>query len=154
MVGDFSNDGNLDLATSNSGDNTATVLLGRGDGTFLPGIDYAVGNIPGPFMAVGDFDGAGNLDLAITSRVDNTVTVLLGRGDGTFLPQTTYAVGSGPNVVVVGDFDGDGTPDLATGNLNWSPSSGTLGPPSVSVLLGRGDGTFLPASEVSRGAHS
>jgi hypothetical protein len=41
--------------------------------------------------------------------------------------------------VAVGDFNGDGTPDLAVADY------GFMGTPGVSVLLGHGDGTFLPA---------
>src|SRR5439155_755754 len=38
-----------------------------------------------------------------------------------------------PRVVAVGDLDGDGRPDLVTANTGGN---------NVSVLLGRGDGTF------------
>jgi hypothetical protein len=47
------------------------------------------------------------------------------------------AVGSIPDAVAVGDFNGDGIPDLAVANLE----SGT-----VSILLGSGNGTFTQAS--------
>src|SRR5262249_42286473 len=43
-----------------------------------------------------------------------------------------------PISVAVGDFNGDGVPDLAVANAGWFPSQ----PSSVSVLLGNGDGTF------------
>ncbi len=39
--------------------------------------------------------------------------------------------------VAVGDFDGDGTPDLAVANGSYANT--------VSVLLGNRDGTFRPA---------
>ena len=47
MAGDFSGDGQLDLAVANVGDNTVSVLLGNGDGTFQPQVTYAVGIGPG-----------------------------------------------------------------------------------------------------------
>ncbi len=50
-----------------------------------------------------------------------------------FAPQLTFAVGTHPRSVAVGDFNGDGTPDLAVTNA----SDGT-----VSVLLGNGAGSF------------
>jgi hypothetical protein len=60
----------------------------------------------------------------------------LGRGDGTFQAAVSYAAGSAPYSVAVGDFNGDGIPDLAVANV---------GSDNVSVLLGHGDGTFGPA---------
>ena len=46
------------------------------------------------------------------------MSVLLGNGDGTFQPAQTYAAGAVPRSVAVGDFNGDGKPDLAVANQN------------------------------------
>ena len=62
------------------------------------------------------------------------VTVLLGNADGTFQTANNFGVGVFPDGVAVGDFNGDGKPDLARGELFQDSS--------VSVLLGNGDGTF------------
>jgi hypothetical protein len=135
-VGDFNGDGKLDLVVVNNNSNqsgTVSVLLGNGDGTFQPHVDYPVGT--GPYsVAVGDFDRDGKLDLVVANYpFDFTVSVLLGNGDGTFKPQVTYATGRQPDSVAVGDLNGDGKLDLAVSNF----ADGT-----VSVLLGNGDGTF------------
>src|SRR5260370_14391454 len=62
----------------------------------------------------------------------------------------TYAAGSFPSSVAVGDFNGDGKPDLAVANQgNFAASNG-----SISVLLGNGDGTFQPAVNYAAGSHS
>lgn len=78
VAGDFNNDGKLDLAIANFGDNTITLLLGNGDGTFTfaSGSPYDVGK--GPFaITAADFNGDGKLDLAVANLTDGTVSILL-----------------------------------------------------------------------------
>ncbi len=60
-----------------------------------------------------------------------------------FGPQATYAVGTGPVGVAIGDFNGDGHPDLAVVNSNSN---------TVSVLLGTANGTFGPQTTYAVGA--
>ncbi|NDD28306.1 MAG: VCBS repeat-containing protein [Proteobacteria bacterium] len=81
-VGDFNNDGNLDLAVTNRDASTVSVLLGNGDGTFNAIQTLAVGATPYG-VAVGDFNGDNKLDIVIASY-GNSVSVLQGEGDGTF----------------------------------------------------------------------
>ena len=82
-----------------------------------PSSPYTVGTNPAS-LAVGDFDGDGNADVAIANYGSNTVTVLLGDGAGGFsaAPFSPFAVGSYPYSVALGDFNGDGKPDLAIAN--------------------------------------
>jgi hypothetical protein len=140
VPGDFTGDGHLDLAVTNCDDNTVSILLGNGDGTFQPQVTYPAGNGPGN-LVVGDFNGDGHLDLVVVDSIhvngrnpDNAVSVLVGNGDGTFRPAVEYPVGSEPFLVVAGDFTGDGHLDLAV--------TDSLANPDISVLLGNGDGTF------------
>jgi hypothetical protein len=139
-VGDFNADGKPDIAISNVLDGTVTVLLGDGSGGFTPasGSPVATGNAPRS-MAVGDFNGDGKPDLAVTNEFMNAVTVLLGDGAGGFTPASgsPFATGTSPASVAVGDFNGDGKPDLAIANS----MDGT-----VTVLSGTGAGGFTPAS--------
>src|SRR6266849_4211060 len=53
-----------------------------------------------------------------------------------FAAGKSYPVGTGPTVIVVGDFNGDGKADLAVANG---------GSNDVSILLNNGDGTFASA---------
>lgn len=64
-VADLDGDGTQDVVAANLDDNSVTVLLGQGDGTFATGTTYAVGTRPYQ-TAVADFDGDGSLDLATT----------------------------------------------------------------------------------------
>ena len=134
-VGDFNGDGKPDLAVANAGGNTVSVLLnttamGATTPTFAAQQTFAVGAAPAA-LAVGDFNGDGKPDLAVANGGDATVSVLLnttamGATTPTFAAQQTFATGTGPAALAVGDFNGDGKPDLAVVNQ----TAGT-----VSVLL-------------------
>src|SRR5713226_3490771 len=133
VVADFNKDGKLDLAVTNTNDNTVSILLGNGNGTFQTQVTYPTGNAPW-FLAAGDFNADGNLDLAIPNNGDNNVTILLGNGNGTFqTPGPTYAAGAGAHTIGVHDFNGDGILDLVVANN---------GSNNVSLLLGNGNGSF------------
>jgi hypothetical protein len=75
-TGDFNGDGKIDLAITDQDDNTASILLGNGDGTFQSPLEFPTGNFA-VGVAAGDFNGDGRLDLAVASHNDNTVSVLL-----------------------------------------------------------------------------
>jgi hypothetical protein len=145
-VGDFNGDGKLDLVVANAGGNNASVLLGKGDGTFQAAPNYSAGSTS-LNVAVGDFNGDGILDLAVanagtTPGFQGTVSIFLGNGDGTLRAAVNYAVGHTSICVAVGDFNRDGILDLVVSNYSSK---------SVSVLLGNGDGTFRAAVDYPAG---
>src|SRR5258708_807194 len=143
IVSDFNRDGKADVVVVNSGDNTVSILLGKGDGTFASRRDFATGKFPLAVVAA-DFNGDRKLDLAVANNFDRTVSILLGNGDGTFQTGPILVTRNPPQGVISGDFNGDGKLDIAT--VNSTVVTGTANN-SVSILLGQGDGTFSPAIE-------
>jgi len=135
-LGDVNSDGRLDMVASNYAPGTVSVLLGKGDGTFAVKQDYPVGGSP-VSAALGDLNGDGKLDIVSTSDTAATVSVLLGKGDGTFATKADYPTRKGSTSMALGDLNGDGILDIVVANSVPSASS-----TSVSVLLGKGDGTF------------
>jgi hypothetical protein len=141
-VGDWNGDGKQDLAVVNSGSSSVSILQGNGDGTFQPAKSYSVGTNP-VFLAAGDFNQDHNADLAVALAGDISngqtggVSILLGNGDGTFQAARNLSTDAIPNSLALGDFDGDGRPDLAV--AQGGPVE------CVTVLLGNGDGTFQPS---------
>ena len=144
---DFNGDGNGDLATANHGDNTVSILLGKGDGTFTIGTPLATGKGPVAIVSA-DFNGDGHSDLAVVNQTDNTVSIFLGNGDGTFTAGSVLATGSNPVAIATADFNSDGHADLAVVNQGTASAPGN----SVSIFLGNGDGTFTPGSTLTTGA--
>ena len=148
VVGDFNSDGRPDLAVVDGGNvdsvygpsgtdpGGVSVLLGNGDGTFQPAVEYAAGSGPLGIVA-GDFDGDGQLDLAVTDYSSNQVAVLMGKGEGTFASPVFYPAGSSPGAIAAADFNGDGKLDLVEADSGLVDGSN-----HVSILLGTGDGSF------------
>ena len=98
VTAEFTGDGHKDLATRNSQDNTVSVLLGNGNGTFKPAVSYPVAG-GGISIASGDFNGDGKPDLAVENFSAGTVSVLLNLGNGTFAGHVDYPAGPDPTVV-------------------------------------------------------
>jgi len=144
-IGDFNGDNKLDVAVADSGSTNVWVLLGNGNGTFQAPSNYAVGDAP-QAVGVRDLNGDGKLDLAVVNRASADISVLLGRGNGTFLDATNYPADADPVAIAIGDFNGDNKLDLAVAN-----SALFSDPPSLSILLGNGNGTFKNATNYSAG---
>jgi hypothetical protein len=129
VVGDFNNDGKLDVAWS---DSHLNVSLGNGKGGFLSPI---VTNLPGGVeMLAADFNGDGKLDIAETDG--HNVNIFLGNGDGTFTQSWFFQTRGGGNHIAVADFNLDGHLDLYI--TEWD-----LGHQWFEFFLGQGDGTFI-----------
>jgi hypothetical protein len=133
-VADFNADGKQDFATVNRDSGTVRVLLGSGNGKLLAPTEFGIGNYP-LSVAVGDVNGDSHIDLVTANFADNSVSVLLGDGAGGFGAAHNDAVGSLPINVKLADFNRDTHLDIITANSDYDNTG-------VSVLLGRGDGTF------------
>ncbi len=143
LSADFDDDGNADFVTTNLFDDSISVFLGNGDGTFEDAIVIAVAGGPSG-IAAGNFDG-GALDLAVTLDDDfpGEVAILLGDGAGNFDLQTpNQVVGDTPLGIAVGDLDNDSNDDIAV--ANWAEDS-------ISVLFGNGDGSFTDGPLLAAG---
>ena len=94
------------------------MLLNNGDGTFSKAVNYKSGS-GSRCVVFADFNGDGNLDAGVTNRDGHTLSILLGNGNGTFQPAVNYALGNNAlYILAVGDFNGDGKPDLAIASDN------------------------------------
>src|SRR5262249_26822757 len=122
VLADFNGDGVLDLAVTNFGGASVSVLRGlstggAANGTFGPAMNYAVSGSPSP-VATGDFNADGITDLAVGRA--GGVDILLGNatggmGNGTFAAAAHYPLanlGAAVLDLVVADFDNDGKADL------------------------------------------
>jgi hypothetical protein len=129
--GDFDGDGDVDVASANSGfpNNEVAVILNDGTGRYGSPIDTAITHFPLD-LAGSDFDEDGATDLAVATL--SSTLVLLADGDGTF---TVVSLSGQADTVACADFDGDGNADVAV-TVYQFPNS------LVRVFSGNGDGTF------------
>ncbi|MCX6745178.1 MAG: VCBS repeat-containing protein, partial [Candidatus Parcubacteria bacterium] len=140
---DFNSDNNKDLAVANGNSDSLSVLLGNGDGTFGSKTDYTVGRAPNTVVTT-DFNGDAILDLAVSNSFAGTISVLFGNGSGGFGGKVDYVICGtllGPYYLHVADLNNDNKADLIAVHDNRYIS----GSESISISLGKGDGTFYPA---------
>jgi hypothetical protein len=143
-VDDFNGDDDPDLAVVNrvsdaSNDRgSVMVVLGKAGASFGAPTAFRVGSYASS-VATGDFNGDGDPDLAVTSEGSSpygdagTVSVFLGQAGGSFGARTTFPTGSPGDSIAVGDFNGDGDPDLAMADYNGH---------AVKVMPGGPGGSF------------
>jgi len=127
-VGDFNNDGKPDLAVTYDGtdtsNNSVSILLGNGDGSFGIAKDFPAGSGPAGIVATA-FTGT-NVDLAVADETGNNVDVLVGNGDGTFTAPISLPTGNAPIALAAADVDGDSTIDLVSANNSSNTVTVTL----------------------------
>src|SRR5215210_3932790 len=150
VAADFNGDGKIDLAGAGL---NARVMLGLGDGSFRPQVEYPAGGYTQD-LAAGDLNNDGKLDLVITNLdAQLSLTVLLGKGDGTFGTPTSYPNDTGADSpsVVVASFDHDGRQDVVAAHQMACFNAPCVVADSLSFWRGMGDGTLQPAQQIRVG---
>ncbi|MBS1801213.1 MAG: Ig-like domain repeat protein [Acidobacteria bacterium] len=140
-------DNNLDVVTGDA-DQVITVLLGNGDGTFQPKVNYpgcpSLSSSPNIAVKIllADFNRDGNIDVALgcSDGVNGGVALLLGNGNGSFQSPQWQSTGDLAGLTI-GDFNNDGILDIALTDKTLK---------DVKIMLGNGNGTFQsPVTVVS-----
>ncbi len=162
IVTDLNGDGRKDIVVASRFGNELSVFLNRGQLTFTAStipLDSSVTDV-----TAADVNGDGRIDLLASGAnpqdsgffTEGYAYVIAGNGDGTFQAPVRYDVAPGAFQIVVGDFTRDGILDIATANRSAVFIDDICGNPyktwdSISILPGRGDGTFEAASSFSIG---
>ncbi|HET9364113.1 MAG TPA: VCBS repeat-containing protein, partial [Candidatus Angelobacter sp.] len=159
LVGDFNGDGKLDVIVPQRGQ--LIELLGNGDGTFAAPKTVISGILSfsdtSALFETADVNQDGRMDLIQRNGIlDGPIPVFniyLAQQDGSFVLQNSYSPYSGlpfqngfltpGQHSFVGDFNGDGIPDIAAFQSQPALPSQIY----VQFLLGNGDGTFTPTFE-------
>jgi hypothetical protein len=155
LLADFYGKGKLDFAVGNYGymgfQGNVTLFEGNGDGTFSNPTSYNAGFFP-VWLAAADLNDDGKLDLVAGNAYSNSVSVLLNQGKGVLKGSpNNYLTGflesdlqtPNPGLLSIGDFNGDGKPDVAV-----AAKSG------VNVLLNAGGGVLHAPASVEIGQYT
>ncbi len=111
VAADFDGDGVLDVAVGSPSGGEIITLRGDGAGGFSESNRVAAPWDADPLLAV-DADRDGAVDL-VSGGVDAGLHVLLGDGLGSFTPVLLVPLGDPATGLASGDWNEDGTPDLA-----------------------------------------
>ena len=161
VAGDFDGDGKMDAAfayTDQGGNNTVSVALGNGDGTFKTQSNFS---LPAAVvnLVVADLNGDGQPDLAFIANPSTTgdttgteLFVMLNQSTaGNLAFHAAQLIDSEPNLgfITASDLNGDNRQDVVVTSSNQGTTAGGM----VFVYLGKGNGTFQTATSFSAGTY-
>ncbi len=147
--GDFNGDGKLDIAALH-GSGLMSILFGNGDGTFAAPVLSSLPSGTYTSLVAADFDANGTQDLAALNQ-NGQLVMLFNNGKGSFTSQTvtldTPPSGYTTVDLQVGDFNGDGRPDLA-----WAEELNEVsyGPSPIMSALNTAKGVFSVKKQVGQ----
>ena len=136
-VGDFNNDGLVDIAVPNSsiGNIDLSIFFNLGNGNWGSEQRYATQGVP-IYPVVGDLDGDGWLDVVVGNQTSNIITIFR-NNQGQFTLETMAPGGRAWHLQLI-DFNDDKVPDLLFG-LEGVPESGSS---SAAIMLNDGNGNL------------
>ncbi len=137
-MGDFDNDGEIDLVVANLDNDKISILFGDGTGDFPNGrkVSYSVAPaVSHQVRGVGvlDLNGDGWDDIIAADYFGNQLSVFINNGDGTFAPAVAKETGgNGEYALAIADANNDGLLDVFSANFGSTRY--------VTVLLSDGNG--------------
>lgn len=109
--GDIDNDGDHDLITLNSYNNTLNIFFNDGNASFTSVNTLKMNHwINSVFLS--DLNGDGNLDFCVANYDTNTVSIFMGDGSSSFAEVGEWFIGDNPHDILVADLNNDGSQDI------------------------------------------
>lgn len=154
---DIDGDGKIDIATTNNGGSTISILQNTsvpGALSFGTAVTFASGSSPRG-LYIGDLDGDGKPDMAVANSSSNTMSVFFNTSSigaissSSFAAKVDFSTSSSPWGIMASDIDGDGKPELLVTNSGASTISVFS---NVSSLGSITSGSFILRAELATGA--